>query len=227
MAMKRAIFLDRDGVINQLIDKVYVNEWADFVFCERVFETFDTLALTKFKVIIVSNQAGIGHGYAEHDAIESIFNIMKKRIVENSNFPANRLSYYFCPHKPEALCACRKPAPGMIYRAAVEQEVTIHNSWLIGDSNTDLIAGIYGGLHPGGLIKVRSIQNSGDSGVLRVMFPAGAVDIRLNHADSFYHAVMDLLLLDEKLLSLTDRAGRAASVEGSVAPDLLKVFTDK
>lgn len=215
MAMKRAIFLDRDGVINQFIDKAYVNEWKDFKFCERVFDAFDTLALTKFKVVVISNQSGIGRGYAEYDAIYSIFNIMKKQIVENTKFPADRFSYYFCPHKPEDLCACRKPAPGMIYRAAVEQEVTIHNSWLIGDFDTDLMAGVYGGLHPSGLIKIRTLQNTEDPEVLDVQFPTGIVRIKPKTVHSLYEAVIDLLMVDEKFLAITSQAGRIASVSKS------------
>ena len=151
--MNRAIFLDRDGVINKLLDgeppESYVTRWEQLEFLPGVMDAFRLIKDTDFVPIVISNQSGIGRGWAKWFDVEDIFENMAWEICDKANvFP----EYYFCPHVPEDNCACRKPSPGMIYKAAIEHEIDLSRSWMVGDSDCDIWAGKNAGIE--NLIKV-------------------------------------------------------------------------
>ena len=137
---KRALFLDRDGVIN--VDFGYVHTPDNFEFIEGIFELVLAANRAGYLVIIVTNQAGISRGYYTIDTFNDLTEWMKNQFAEKG---AQIDEVYFCPHHPEMgfneyqrHCDCRKPAPGMIRKAELEHSIDLENSLLIGDSPSDI-----------------------------------------------------------------------------------------
>ena len=143
-----ALFLDRDGVINE--ERNYVHKIADFVFMAGIFELCRSALLAKQKVIVVTNQAGIGRGLYTQAQYDALTRWMCAQFA-SSGCPLSAV--YHCPTHPEfgrggykAHSPDRKPAPGMILRAAQEHDVDLSVSAIIGDRCTDMIAGQAAGL---------------------------------------------------------------------------------
>lgn len=132
-----AIFLDRDGVINEnRID--YVKSWDEFVFMPGALNALCLLAKSEYAIIVVSNQSAVGRGLVEIETVESIHKRMQDTIgLHNGRIDA----IYYCPHTPHAGCDCRKPSPGLLQRAAYELNLDLLSSWLIGDAFSDIEAG--------------------------------------------------------------------------------------
>lgn len=140
--MRKAAFLDRDGVIN--IDHAYVSRPEDFDLIGGVLEAARKLYDAGFSLIVVTNQSGIGRGYYTVEDFEAL-NIHMCRLFEEAGAPIEGI--YFCPHHPEkaigpyrVACTCRKPQPGMILRAAQELCVDLTQSILFGDKESDMQA---------------------------------------------------------------------------------------
>ncbi|WP_228710657.1 D-glycero-beta-D-manno-heptose 1,7-bisphosphate 7-phosphatase [Saccharobesus litoralis] len=142
MAKNKALFLDRDGVIN--FDHGYVSQIDQFEFIDGIFEICQAAQAKGYSLIIVTNQSGIGRGYfSQHD-----FDVLTEWMVDQ--FAANDVQIndiMFCPHHPEKAvneyktdCDCRKPKPGMILEAAQRQGINIAKSIMIGDKISDMKA---------------------------------------------------------------------------------------
>lgn len=135
---RAAIFLDRDGVVNTAPRERYVARWSDFEFLPGVLKTLRLLKEKKWMVIVVSNQAGVERGLLSRKRLASITRLMMKSIEA----AGGRIqAVYYCPHAPEARCACRKPKPGMLRRAARRFSIRLTNSFVIGDHEKDLMMG--------------------------------------------------------------------------------------
>ena len=134
--MKKALFLDRDGVINE--DKGYVSRVEDFAFCAGVFEALRTFEARGYLLIIVTNQSGIGRGYYTQEAYEILTAWMLGEFQKNGVTIAK---VYHCPHAPEEKCECRKPRPGMLKEAIEEFGIDPARSWMVGDKLSDMEAG--------------------------------------------------------------------------------------
>ena len=129
---RRALFLDRDGVIN--VDHGYVAQAADFEPVPGVWDALRTAASGDWEPVVVTNQSGIGRGLftqAAYDALEGHM----RALFAAEGVPL--LAVYHCPHAPGAGCRCRKPAPGMILRAAREHGLDLARSAMIGDKASD------------------------------------------------------------------------------------------
>ena len=133
--MNKAIFLDRDGVIN--IDKSYVYKKEDFEFCEGVVEVLKHFQSLGYLLIIVTNQSGIGRGYYSEEAFQELSQWMSDALLEN-DIKINAI--YHCPHAPEEGCECRKPRSGMFYKAIEAFDIDVKDSWMIGDKISDIQA---------------------------------------------------------------------------------------
>ena len=133
--MKKAIFLDRDGVINK--DSGYVHAIEDFHFLPGVFEALRTFEALGYLLIIVTNQSGIGRGYYTQKDFETLTDWMKKELQKRDIHIAG---VYHCPHHPDDGCGCRKPQPGLILQAAKDFDVDLSRSWMIGDKQSDIEA---------------------------------------------------------------------------------------
>ena len=147
--MKKVIFVDRDGVINK--EKNYLYKIEDFEFVEGTFLACKKLNQLGFDIIIVTNQSGIARGYYTVKDYEILTDWMKQQFSENE---IKILDVFYCPHKEEDLCGCRKPKPGMIMEATKKYNVDLTQSWLIGDNERDIEAGIRSGIK--NLILLRS-----------------------------------------------------------------------
>lgn len=152
--MQKAIFLDRDGVIN--VDKAYVSKVEDFEFCEGVFEVLRHFQSLGYLLIIVTNQSGIGRGYYNEEDFQQLTSWMCQELL-HVNIKIDAI--YHCPHAPEANCACRKPKSGMFQEAIKEFGIDVTASWMIGDKKSDMEAAFGAGIEK--TIFLGNAQNSG------------------------------------------------------------------
>jgi len=137
--MKRAIFLDRDGVINRKPPEgQYIVRWQDMQFLPGVAEAIRLLTKAGFCVLAVSNQRCVAKGLLTAAELETIHTRMCNELAAAG---AVISKVYYCPHDKEPPCACRKPAPGMLLTAAREHKIDLLASWMIGDKDIDIEAG--------------------------------------------------------------------------------------
>ncbi|MDO5045687.1 D-glycero-alpha-D-manno-heptose-1,7-bisphosphate 7-phosphatase [Campylobacter sp.] len=134
--LKKALFLDRDGVINE--DLGYVCEVKNFIFKEGIFAALKDFMDKGFILIIVTNQSGIGRGYYTLKQFHELSEFMLDEFEKNG---VKIAKICFCPHAPEEDCECRKPKPKMIIDAAHELGIDLANSIMIGDKDSDIMAG--------------------------------------------------------------------------------------
>lgn len=135
----KTIFLDRDGVINHNPpNRGYVRKWAEFTFIPNARTAIRELTEDGYRIIVITNQSGIGRGlYSEEDVAD----IHSKMVSEISKAGGTIDAVYYCPHHPDAGCECRKPKPGMLTRAAREHNIELSSAYLIGDWITDIEVG--------------------------------------------------------------------------------------
>jgi len=137
-----AAFLDRDGVLN--VDKGYVHRREDFTWIEGAKEAVKYLNDSGYLVIVITNQAGVARGYYTEQDVNNLHFWMNEELAR---IGAHIDDFYYCPHHPEAgnscytlKCDCRKPAPGMLLRALNKWYIDKEKSFLVGDTENDLIA---------------------------------------------------------------------------------------
>jgi D-glycero-D-manno-heptose 1,7-bisphosphate phosphatase len=135
--MKKALFLDRDGVIN--VDHGYVSRIEDFEFVDGILDFIKTAQAKGYLPIIVTNQSGIGRGYYKAEEFEILTEWMLEE-MRRAGIVIDRSQVFHCPHDPETGCDCRKPMPGMLLEAAGRFEIDLENSWMIGDKPSDIEA---------------------------------------------------------------------------------------
>jgi D-glycero-D-manno-heptose 1,7-bisphosphate phosphatase len=143
----KAVFLDRDGVIN--VEKGYVHRIEEFELLPGVPLAIRILKEAGFLVIVVTNQSGVARGYYPMDAVHRLHRHLD---TELAAFGACIDAYYVCPHHPEhgigdlkATCSCRKPLPGMLEQAAADFGIDLIKSYMIGDKSSDVAAGLAAG----------------------------------------------------------------------------------
>jgi len=152
--MRCAIFLDRDGVINEKMpDGQYVTRWEEFHFLPGVAEAIRAFNDMGFLVVVVTNQRGIAKGLYTEEDLEGIH----RKMCEEIEQAGGRIdAIYYCPHDIHENCNCRKPRPGMILKAAEELGIDLTSSYLIGDSITDIQCGKEAGVGVNMLIRQES-----------------------------------------------------------------------
>ena len=133
--LRRAVFLDRDGVINR--DTGYVRRVEDFEFIAGVVPALQEIQRRGYLLFVVTNQSGIGRGYYTLEDYQQVNAWMLARLASNA---VTIHGVYVCPHAPDAGCACRKPAPGLLLQAQREHGLDLPNSWLVGDKPSDIEA---------------------------------------------------------------------------------------
>lgn len=143
---RKVVFLDRDGVINDSPGPGrYVCTWPEFSFRDGARTMLAELFANGYRLIVITNQQGIGKGLIDPQELERIHDNMRAGIELGG---AELDGIYCCPHLESDGCACRKPKPGLIFDAlaALDYEVDLQGSWFVGDSATDVEAGQAAGL---------------------------------------------------------------------------------
>ena len=137
--MYDTLFLDRDGVINQKLEGRYVTNFNEFVFVKNSDLAIRKLHKIFKRILIVTNQQGIGKGIMTEDDLNLLHLQMQRKL--NPDFDLID-KIYFCPCLEGDSCNCRKPKTGMLEEAKLDfPEIIIKNSYLIGDSESDIEAG--------------------------------------------------------------------------------------
>jgi D-glycero-D-manno-heptose 1,7-bisphosphate phosphatase len=132
-----AIFLDRDGVIIENRSD-YVRSWADVEVFPQALEALSALSGSPYRVILVTNQSAVGRGHISAETATAI----NDRLLAVIHEAGGRVdAVYMCPHDPAAGCACRKPQPGLLLRAAEDLNLALEQSVMIGDALSDIRAG--------------------------------------------------------------------------------------
>ena len=129
----KALFLDRDGIIN--IDHGYVSKVEDFEFSEGIFELLHLFRKKEYKLFIVTNQSGIGRDYYTQNDFETLTAWMLKEFKKQNIIIE---SVHHCNHAPEEKCGCRKPETGMVDEILALHNIDLENSWMIGDKQSDI-----------------------------------------------------------------------------------------
>lgn len=137
--MQRAVFFDRDGVVNKRLVDDYVKSWSEFEFLPEVFPLLAQVKAWGYLAIVVSNQRGIARGLMGEKDLKALHAKMQRELEARGEPPFDDI--FYCPHDTADDCECRKPKPGMILDAAEKWDIDLSESWLIGDSESDVLAG--------------------------------------------------------------------------------------
>src|SRR5699024_4586697 len=143
--MEKAVFLDRDGVINEVLSHrvKFVNKPNDFYLLDGVGEAIRKLNELNYKVFVVTNQGGVGLGFMKETDLHKIHKKMKNDLAQDG---AKIDDIAYCPHDPKAGCSCRKPKSEMLLQLAKKHEVDLSNSYMVGDRKPDIEAGCKAGI---------------------------------------------------------------------------------
>lgn len=148
-ATKQAVFLDRDGTIN--VEKDYLYRPDEFEFIPGAAEAIRRLNRAGFLVVVVTNQSGVARGYYTEQEVLHLHQHIEQLL---SRADARVDAWYYCPHHPTGHppynqdCGCRKPRIGMLEQAARDLGIDLSRSWMVGDKQVDVEAGIAAGCRP-------------------------------------------------------------------------------
>lgn len=134
--MAKVVFLDRDGVINQ-DSREYITEPSEFDFIPGSRRAVARLNRFGFDIIVITNQSIIGRNMATLQTLDRIFDKMCQGVAAAGG---RILDIFFCPHTPDDGCDCRKPSPGLIFRAKKRYDIDLSRSVFVGDSVKDIEA---------------------------------------------------------------------------------------
>jgi D-glycero-D-manno-heptose 1,7-bisphosphate phosphatase len=140
----KAVFLDKDGT---LIKNLPYNVIPHRIrFYPDTFDALRDLQDAGYLLVVVSNQAGVARGYFEEKDLQPVEEHLRRELLAHSN--VDLAGFYYCPHHPEGVvprysivCACRKPNPGLLLKAAEELNINLQQSWMVGDILNDVEAG--------------------------------------------------------------------------------------
>ncbi len=159
--MMKAIFLDRDGTMNE--DVGYARSMADIHIFPEAPAALKEMKEQGYVLIAITNQAVIARGWLSEEGMRELHQAYNRELVARGGVPLDH--FYFCPHHPNAdlpayrkICECRKPAHGLILQAASEQGISLQESWMIGDRITDIVAGKKAGCKTILLVTLKSYE---------------------------------------------------------------------
>ena len=131
-----AIFLDRDGVLNKE-RKDYVKNVNELEIINEIETPLKLLKKKGYLLIVITNQSAINRGYTTHESVKKIHSKLNTYLEK---FDVHIDKFYYCPHRPNENCYCRKPKPGLLQQAILELNIDLNSSWMIGDSDSDIEA---------------------------------------------------------------------------------------
>jgi len=131
----KTVFLDRDGTIN-INEPEYLHKIKDFKFAPTAIPALQKLSKTDYKIIILTNQSGIGRGYFKEKDLKKLHQWMLTQ-MKKKGIRIDKI--YYCPHHPKDNCPCRKPKIGMLLKAVEDFGISLNESWVIGDDERDII----------------------------------------------------------------------------------------
>jgi len=135
---QKAIFLDRDGVLNKNRSD-YVKSLSELEIFPFIPECIKKLRKLEYKIIVITNQSAINRGLMNINELEKIHDKIQNFLVKHQT---KIDKFYYCPHTPKENCFCRKPNPGLLLSAIDDFSIDVNQSWFIGDSDSDISAGI-------------------------------------------------------------------------------------
>lgn len=153
--MKKALFLDRDGVIN--VDHGYVYQKEQFEFMPNILDLMRFMQERGYIIVVITNQSGINRGYY---TLEEFLELTEHIKNECKKFGVTISNTYYCPHTPDEECECRKPKPKMLLDAIKDLNIDPRESIMIGDKPSDLEAARNAGVAKGFLVSdTNSLQD--------------------------------------------------------------------
>jgi D-glycero-D-manno-heptose 1,7-bisphosphate phosphatase len=140
----KLVILDRDGTINQDSDD-YIKSPEEWQPIPGALESIARLTQAGFRVVVATNQSGIARGLFDTQTLFAIHDKLQRAL---SQFGGRVDAFFFCPHKPDEGCACRKPAPGMLIEVGRRFNVALEDVYMVGDSRKDIEAAAAAGARP-------------------------------------------------------------------------------
>lgn len=133
------LFLDRDGVLNVRMPGDYIKSVENFLPSPGMEEAMHILASAFGRIVVVTNQAGIGKGRMS----ELELGVIHQKLIQTVQAAQGRIDQvYYCPHRPDEGCTCRKPATGMAWKALADfPDIDFEDAWMVGDSASDMAFG--------------------------------------------------------------------------------------
>ncbi len=163
-AGRKAAFLDRDGVIN--LDRAYVHSWGEFEFVPGAVDAMRRLREAGYALVVVTNQSGLARGKYTEAQFQALTAQMCAALAEAG---ATVDAVYHCPHHPSGKvlelareCDCRKPAPGMIWRATKALGLSLAASFLVGDKPSDIQAARAAGVGKAYIVRSDNDESTGE-----------------------------------------------------------------
>lgn len=163
-ALRKAAFLDRDGVIN--LDRAYVHKWEEFEFVPGAVDAMRRLKQAGYALVVVTNQSGLARGMYTEEQYQTLTAHMRQALTEAG---AEVDAVYHCPHHPKGQvpelaveCDCRKPEPGMILRGAEELGLSLSDSILVGDKPSDIEAARAAGVGRAFIVQSDNAESTDD-----------------------------------------------------------------
>lgn len=132
--LKHSVFLDRDGVINR-DSPDYIKSWQEFEFIPGSLDAIADLTRAGCPIFIISNQSAVGRQFMSQSALDRITRNMSQRIID---YGGRLTDVFYCPHQPADHCACRKPKPGLIFKACEQYAIDLSSAVMVGDSPKDI-----------------------------------------------------------------------------------------
>lgn len=133
LPVRRLVLLDRDGTIN--VERNYLSSPDELILLDGAVEGIRLLNQLELKVAVVTNQSAIGRGFFDENRLMLIHEALRGMLAAGG---AEIDAIYFCPHHPDDLCHCRKPAPGMAIQAGRDLNADLGNSFVVGDKICDI-----------------------------------------------------------------------------------------
>lgn len=172
MPLKKVIFIDRDGVINR-DSPDYIKSWEEFEFLPGSLEALAALTQAGHALILITNQSIIGRGMVPLTVLEDMLRRMRSAVEDAGG---RIFDVFFCPHRPDEGCDCRKPEPGLIFQAKERHGIDLTRTVMIGDNAKDILCGCNAGCGATILVRTGSGLKAAKTLADRRIEPTAVVD---------------------------------------------------